>query len=153
MTIKLCVNNSEANKINKNVTVISERTGHLREGCSVTHPIITLEIGALSPADFNYLYIADFERYYFITDIKVVGKNFEISARCDVLYSFRADINRSRAVVERNSKNGIWNAFINDPDCIIEQDNYILFKKGNFTPFSFNSGSYIMAVAGGSSEE
>lgn len=153
MTIKLYVNNSEVNKINKSITNVSTRTGHLREGCFVLKPIITLEMGDLLPTDFNYMYIVEFDRYYFIDDIKVVGKYYEISARVDVLYSFRADINRSRAVIERNSKNGIWNAFINDPDCIIEQDNYILLKVGKLEPFSFDNGSYVMAVAGGSTSE
>ena len=39
----------------------------LKEGCSVNHPTIALDLGlASSPAALNYCYITEFGRYYWV---------------------------------------------------------------------------------------
>lgn len=51
----------------------------------------------------NYLWAAaPFDRYYFITDMKIdIGKKIIISCSADVLYTYRADIKRINANVVR----------------------------------------------------
>jgi len=51
----------------------------------------------------NYLYAAaPFDRYYFITDMKIdIGKKIIISCSADVLYTYRDDIKRINANVVR----------------------------------------------------
>ena len=40
----------------------------LKDNCSILTPDIKLDVGiAANPADFNYCYIADFKRYYFVS--------------------------------------------------------------------------------------
>ena len=67
MTIQLCVSREPANKVGKNIGVVSTLSGTLRESSSIIDPVITIEA---DPTGFNYLYIPDFNRRrkYFCTD-------------------------------------------------------------------------------------
>ena len=66
MNLRLCVNNSEKNKINKSLTTGVTLSGTLRNESNVVNPSIVISIE--NPTIYNYAYIEDFKRYYFITD-------------------------------------------------------------------------------------
>lgn len=72
----------------------SELTGDLKENCDISSPVITLkcpkDASDNNIIDFNYCYITEFKRYYFINSI-TFGMNdiITISCSCDVLYSFK----------------------------------------------------------------
>ena len=54
--------------------------------------------------NFNYAFIPDFERYYFVESIEVTpNKIFNISLRCDVLESFKNDILASSGFVNQQT--------------------------------------------------
>ena len=56
---------------------------------------------------FNYCYISEFRRFYYITDCIVrTGNIQEISLKVDVLQSFETQIKNCRAVVERQENHG-----------------------------------------------
>ena len=58
----------------------------------------------------NYVYIPDFNRYYFINDITSVRQNlWRLSLHVDVLMSYKKEINNIKAFVSRNE-------FDYDPD-------------------------------------
>lgn len=61
---------------------------------------------------FNYAYIKDFDRYYFIDDISWSQGIWSISMHVDVLASFRDDILNSRQYVLRSASQ--WNEYILD---------------------------------------
>ena len=52
---------------------------------------------------FNYAYIPDFKRYYFIDDISYSVGTWSISMHCDVLGTYRDDIFDSRQYVSRSA--------------------------------------------------
>lgn len=53
--------------------------------------------------DFNYFYVAEFRRYYFVTSIVVSSKQLiYVTGSVDPLYSFKDDILVNNAMVERN---------------------------------------------------
>lgn len=54
---------------------------------------------------FNYAYIKDFDRYYFIDDVSWSQGIWSISMHVDVLASFRDDIMNSRQYVLRSASN------------------------------------------------
>ena len=91
MTITLYKNNSERNCVNKVLSNMLTYTGALRDSTSIKTPVINIAANA-NIINYNYAFITEFNRYYFITDIKSVRTGiWEISFLCDVLMSFKDD--------------------------------------------------------------
>ena len=65
MNIQLCSNTSEKNKINKTITTGITLSGSLRNESNVVNPSIIINID--NPTIYNYAYIPEFIRYFFIT--------------------------------------------------------------------------------------
>lgn len=110
-SIQLYQNNSEKNKIGKSLTSYKTLTGVLRNECSLMTPEILIESN--SPILCNYAYIANFGRYYFITDVKCVRNNlYIIYLKCDVLETYKSQIGKNTAVIERSQY--YWNLYMQD---------------------------------------
>ena len=100
MEIILYKNLSENNKMTKNLTQLSILLGTLKESCSVTNPVILVESPSFITA--NYAYIHDFGRYYFIKEVVCESTTlWRISMHCDVLSSFKNEINECEATINR----------------------------------------------------
>lgn len=145
MDITLSVTHSEKNKLEKVLTDSQVFTGTLRGITSVISPEIDLEVE--NPTGFNYAYIPDFGRYYFINDMVSIRSGlWKISMRVDVLMSFKSDILNSRGIiVDTESVNA---------DVYQEHDswNTKVKNKTDIIPFSnglLESGEYILITAGG----
>lgn len=82
----------------------------LKDNTSVISPQITLIFpqGLLSPSSYNYAYIPDFHRYYFVTDITFVQNRVLYTLACDVLASYWETLKESSQYVLRSAsaKNG-----------------------------------------------
>ena len=68
MKITFYYNNSEPNKVRKNLAEISTVDGTLRTQSSVIDPVVRID-GKLNLSRINYMFIDGFQRYYFIRDI------------------------------------------------------------------------------------
>ena len=143
MQIKLYKNLSEVNTIGKSLTEESERNGTLKDGCSVLSPSVVLTGENLS--GFNYAYIPQFSRYYFIKEITSVKSGlWEISMRVDVLETYKDSIKANTAIIKRQEK--IWDMYINDEKFKAESTNKtatIMFPQNHF-----NTVNFILTVAG-----
>ena len=97
---------------------------------------------------FNYAYIEDFARYYFITDIKSIRNGvWEISFLCDVLMSFKNDILNAHAVIDQTQEYDIYNYLSSDTFIASVKDKTDII---NFSGSSLlSSGEYILITAGG----
>lgn len=144
MNITFYKNSSEKNKIGKSLSSGLTLSGNLRDECSITSPSILVE--ATSLVDYNYCYIPEFKRYYFISDITSVRNNlWRVSLKCDVLESFKSDILNSSCIVNKQQNQSYSNniddgSYINRVDSFIEIANY---QNG------FNSdGEFILLTAG-----
>ena len=52
----------------------------------------------------NYCYIENLGRYYFISDIKVLKNElFELSLKCDVLYTYKNEIENTHAIITEST--------------------------------------------------
>ena len=145
MTIKFYNNLSDKIVVDKNITQIgADMTGTLRENCSVIDPIIKVEgiVGSNIPS-CNYAYIAEFARYYYITNIVCVGKLFEVHMHVDVLMSYRGDIRTNSAVVSRQEKQ--YNLYLQDGVFKEQANPHYEIKQ---FPSGFNSFNFILAVLG-----
>ena len=69
---------------------------------SLMNPTFKLSI-ASNPIGKNYAYVADFNRYYFITDIRTFQNFWYISCTCDVLASFKTAIGTGSHYVLRSA--------------------------------------------------
>lgn len=125
MIIKLYTNKSDAKESRKNLQEIGSIDGTLKESCSIIDPIITIK----NRPDFsalNYLYIADFNRYYFVNDITILNNNtLQLNCHCDILSSAYEQWIELDAIVGRQEFN--YNLEINDPMMITRQNNAIQY--------------------------
>ena len=119
-------NTAEPNRVDKTsyLTSIETLTGTLREPSSIINPSITIQ--RTNVPNYNYAYIAQFNRYYFIAPngITSVGKNlWKIDLQCDVLMSFKTGILALSAVVGRQEFD--YNADLVDPQLPVEKETEI----------------------------
>ena len=119
----------EANVLNKNFTTIMDTgyiyNGTLKEGSSILTPTVRIQDSAHEGVvpdpsapyrivSRNYAYIAEFKRYYFITDIRSVTTNlWEIDMRVDVLTTYKDIIYQMPAFISRCEVK--YNSSIRDP--------------------------------------
>lgn len=74
----------------------------LKAGCSIMHPEISLDIGVTSdPAIYNYAYIQEWGRYYFIEDWYFDRALWTASLKVDVLATYKTVIGNSSLYVIR----------------------------------------------------
>lgn len=114
MTIVLYNNTSEKNVLNKasHLTQVASLTGTLRSGTNLVDPEIIVELATLPT--FNYAYISEFNRYYFVKNITNVNNRlWSISLHCDVLYTYKDNILNLEAEVERNEFD--YDLLLDDP--------------------------------------
>lgn len=145
MNLRLCVNNSEKNKINKSLTAGVTLSGTLRNESNVVNPSIVINID--NPTIYNYAYIEDFKRYYFITDyISLRSGIWRINLKSDVLMSFKDSILASNVLInntETTGKNNYLSGANWVSNCKSKTD-ILTFSHG-----LLNDGQYILITAGG----
>lgn len=144
MDIKLCTNQSEKNKISKDITEGITLSGTLRNASNVVTPTIMLNID--NPTIYNYAYISDFHRYYFITEyVSVRTGLWQLNLKSDVLMSFRDSILSSRVLVNKSESSG---------SSYLSGENWVTSCKTKTDIVSFsngllNEGQFILITAGG----
>ena len=142
--ITLQVNNSEKERLDKNITDIATISGTLREKTSLIDPVIVIEGDLSNYVNCNYMTISAFNRSYFINNITSVSNNlFEISAHVDVLTTYKTQIRTNDAIIARQEKK--WNLYLNDGVFKTYQNPYIVTKA---FPSGFTSQHFVFSVAG-----
>ena len=145
MQIKFYKNSSEKNKIGKSLSSELTLNGNLRDECSITSPSILVESTSL--VNYNYCYIPEFKRYYFISDITSVRNNlWRVSLKCDVLESFKSDILNSSCIINKQSGMGKSNSLFDDGSYVNEIDTFTEVKE--FSSGFNKSGEFILLTAG-----
>ena len=100
-----------------NITEKHTVTGNLKEPCSVLNPVIQLQNTPVlnhNPSVCTYAYIAQFERYYFVSDWEWVDGLWQCSLKEDVLASFKTEIGEAREYILRSDSTTDYNPFISD---------------------------------------
>lgn len=145
MTVKFYKNLSDKIVVDKEITQIgNDVTGTLREGCSIIDPVIKFEAPTgINIIYANYAYISEFERYYYINNIKCVGNLFECYMHVDVLKTYAAGIRANNAVVARQEKN--YNLYLQDG--VFKTYSQPHMQVAQF-PSGFTDFNFIFSVAG-----
>lgn len=145
MNIILYDNKSPKNKIGKTLVNANNITGTLRGETSTSNIQMLVNIVNLNP--YNYMYIADFDKYYFITNIISVRTGlWLVNASIDVLESYKNEIlqlnvilSDTESVGSKQYRNGsCWDVLVKDKTDII-----------SFSDGLLPTGEFILITAGG----
>jgi hypothetical protein len=137
-------NYSDNNVISKTLGQPVTITGSLRNESNVINPNIRIEVD--NPALYNYAYIPEFGRYYYITDMRSIRTNlWELSMHVDVLMSF-ADAIRALPVIVASAET--------DSERYISGSQWVTTVKHKTDILKFanglnSTGEFILITAGG----
>lgn len=113
MNVTFYKNNSDKRVITKTLTGATTATGvSLYDSTSVTNPVLKMSGGSSKIASFNYVYIPDFGRYYYITDFTCENGYILISCKVDVLMSYATSIKACPCIAKRQEKE--YNFYLHD---------------------------------------
>lgn len=142
--IKLQRNNSENNRVTKDLTDIMTVSGELKTETSIIDPVIMIECDLSTVTLCNYMTIPAFGRSYFIGNIRSIRSGLvEFSGHVDVISSFAQAIRENSAIIKKQEND--WNLYLNDGSFKIYQNPIVLTKK---FPSGFPGQEFVLAVAG-----
>ena len=147
-TISLFKTASENNRVVKVMTDEKQLSGELRNQTSVLNPNIRIE-SADNISTYNYAYISEFGRYYYITDIVSVRTNcWVVSLSCDVLMSYKDEIQSMNVILNNTQETGLSNylASPNWVNLVKTKTDIKVFPSG-----LSEQGEFILITAGGDS--
>lgn len=144
ISLTLYKNLSDNDVVSKYLVKLDSFDGVLKTATSILSPVIRIE-GTL-PIDCNYFYISDFNRYYYIDDVKSITNDvYEISGHVDVLKTYETQIKNSTGIIARQENS--WNLYVDDGSFKVYQNPK--FKIDVF-PSGFSDLTFVLAVAGNS---
>lgn len=123
-------------------------TGTLRTGSSLIDPVLIVEANApgFHANGYNYCYVEEFGRYYFITDIVSVNYSlWEIHCHVDVLMSYKDQIKEQTAIVARQEVK--YNLMLDDGIFMAYQNPKIQTKYFSVEG-PFEHQEFVLVVAG-----
>ena len=142
MNILLYKTTNANNDLNKTISDKVELVGALRDASSIIAPSILIQS---NPIGYNYAYIPEFGRYYYIKNITAFRKGaYIVDLKCDVLMSFREEILNMSGVVSRLTSGDEYANRDIKTKCL-ETHRKIVFEN---TPFTAD-GTYILVAQGG----
>ena len=143
LSVTLYNSASPVEKIGKTLTAGGTYSCNLKDTTSILNPVLIIRTSD-AVYNYNYLYISEFQRYYFINDIKSVNNNvWEISAHVDVLETYKTAILANNAVIKRQEK--LYNLYLDDPEFHVLNYERIQTLKFPANAFSKNL-KYVLVV-------
>lgn len=89
--IEFSVVTDAPNVVNKTVTPTATATGSFRSKVDILNPVI--EVVGVDARNFNYCYIPELERYYFIRHVEITPNGFyRCTLHVDVLRTYATEI-------------------------------------------------------------
>lgn len=144
---------SPASMPNTGYDIITGMSGTLRDRCDMIDPVISLAIDKSEVTNFNYIYVKDWKRYYFVNRIVIETTGLlTIYCHVDVLFSYKDGIRALSAYVARTESNA--KPFLADPKRPLSQnETYTVLTPssgtGVFNPTSNTSSklSFVILLA------
>ena len=98
----LYINKSDDRHLYKDIEQVAEVDITFKDTTSILDPVLTLQSKVDYSYNCNYLYLPQYDRYYFILDFSSVNKGlWNIACHVDVLSSNRVEILQQSCVVSR----------------------------------------------------
>lgn len=148
-TINFYSYNGHPNTVNKQLGDFTAIEGDLRQTFDVLRPTVTLR--KQPRPTFNYCYIPDLGRYYFVDRVSFEGNNaYELSLRVDVLKTYESEILAATGRVSESD----------NPDPYISNRESVFDRRAKFEKVEFENkdvfnadGSIIMVTIKGRETE
>lgn len=132
----------DGHHIPKHYTPVGTLTGSVRDAVDIENP--TIRIDHTGTDTFNYIYVPEFNRYYYVLDrVQVRTGITDLICHVDVLESFYRQFIYSPMIASRSDST--YNKFIPDGERVFQQDQLHLYK--NLGGFS-GDFSMIMVTVG-----
>ena len=151
MDVKLYTTSSPTIKVDKTITeelVLTDTTFYDESALNLCEPSVLIQ-GIASPdvvSCFNYMYIPQLKRYYYITNIDYLrGHRVAIKGRVDVLKTYASDIKNSTQLVVRQEHKK--NMLLNDGTYPIKKKTQIVVE--NFGESFTENNNFILTTVGG----
>lgn len=147
MNISLYKTNSEKNVVYKTLTnEVSFAEVTFKNSTELLNPVITIST-AIDVESYNYCYIPEFNRYYYISNIvSVVNGLWSLNLSVDVLMSFKQYFANFDVILKRSQTE--YNKYINDGEIVTAADNIISTIKFPQTPLN-KQMYFILTTVGG----
>lgn len=143
MTITTYVNDSEEHVLDKSITKVSENISVvLKDDTNVITP--TIIISNSISHHFNYIYISEFDRYYYVKNMTYSQQRYYVECSVDVLMSFNSDIKDLEIIANRSSSD--YNVYQKDDSIPFENRSIISTQP---FPSGFIGDTLILGVNGG----
>lgn len=150
MYIDTYMNNSDNNAMYKDLTSVESGVQVLlKENTTLESPVLKIRYRTDSstppvPQKFNYCYISEFDRYYFVTNSTYAQQYMEVALRVDPLTSFASSLEDVKVLITRSTNR--YDMYLPDPDTPVRSSKLIgaqQFYNG------FGGEAMILAVTGG----
>lgn len=128
MELVLYTNNSELNKVDKDLTEISRLNGTLRAGAKVYNPTIMTQT---IPNEVNYVFIPEFGRYYFLKNKTKFRRSLDIIELVeDVLMTYKNEL---------RSCMGLMTYTTGSSDDYLSNNSYVTDVRSEFEKLDFEN--------------
>lgn len=150
MTITLYKNFSDKRNLNKNLTEVKTVSATAKGDINIISPTLIIQYFS---TDFNYCYISEFNRFYYVNSLTLLtGQRLQINLSVDVLMSYKEEIKNLTVNVLRYEN--IEPTFLTDSRIPLYSDTVqkvIEFPENifNLENPSVNSKNFLLTVAGG----
>ena len=143
-----------------NLTEVHTVTGHLKEPCSILHPVISLQgqnpFPNNEPPDFyRYAYIPRFSRYYWVDDWTWDNGLWVVTLDVDVLATYKPHIGEQTEYILRHdsSTDEDYNGYITDIMYPATNDFVLRTEYSGSDPFTadMTDGCYVVGIISGDS--
>ena len=114
MVIKLYKTLSDPKTVNKTLTDELNVSGIVRDPVNIIDPVIEVQADNNALAGYNYAYIEDYARYYFVEPTNDSYNINTLNLHCDVLKTAILWLLQRNATITRNER--LYNAYLNDPN-------------------------------------
>lgn len=116
----------------------------LKENCSILNPSLFVDIG--NPSNYNYCYISDFGRFYYVNDWTYERGKWLAQCSVDVMATYKTQIGASSQYILRAS---------NDSDGTILDTMYptknLISERTGWAANPWGNGSYIIGIVSSTS--
>lgn len=124
---------------------------YLKNETGIINPTFIFDFKSENAPNYNYAYIPDFNRYYFINEWTWIEGNWNASMNVDVLATYKTDIGQSSLFITRSSASS--NGFITDNLYPLTAQSHFetIYAESPWETDNIGNGRFIVCVQSGDS--